>query len=451
MFGQTLTIARNTFVESIRQPIFFILVVSSGLMQVFNTLLSAYSMGYSEDTEVHGDDKLLLDMGLATVMVCATLLAAFVATSVLSREIENKTALTVISKPIGRPLFVIGKFFGVSGAIVLATAIMLLFLQFAIRHGVMSTVRDPIHGPVVALSTLAVLGSVGLATWTNFFYGWVFPSTATVAMLPLLVLAYVGALALGPDWKPVGDVGEGFKPEILKASACVVLSMLVLTAVAIAASTRLKQVMTIVVCAGVFLLGLLSNSLLGRYAFENDRVGVIESVEVPLPEPTMRRAGDEVTIVLDRLPEERVEVGGSVYYGPNPNGVLLAVPSHGRFEGDATDENDVRRAEAAPSLVVRSIGDGGERLTLVNVNGLGVARLPREGDFVFLTPTSHNWVAFAAWSVVPNLQFFWLVDAISQGHEIPGRYLALVALYSGVQVVGLLSLSVLMFQSREVG
>ncbi len=60
-------------------------------------------------------------------------------------------------------------------------------------------------------------------------------------------------------------------------------------------------------------------------------------------------------------------------------------------------------------------------------------------------------VAVAAWSVAPNLQFYWLVDAITQGHEIPARYLWLVTLYSGVQVVGLLSLSILLFQGREVG
>ena len=50
--------------------------LGSGSSEKTGVLLSAYSMGYTEETEVFGDDKLLLDMGLATVMVCATLLAA---------------------------------------------------------------------------------------------------------------------------------------------------------------------------------------------------------------------------------------------------------------------------------------------------------------------------------------------------------------------------------------
>lgn len=450
MIGQTLTIARNTFVESIRQPIFFILVVASGLAQVFNTMLSAYSMGYTEDMEVYGDNKLLLDMGLATVLVCATLLAAFVATSVLSREIENKTALTVISKPIGRPLFVIGKYIGVSGAILLAVTIMLLFLLFAIRHGVMSTARDTVNGPVLVFAGLGVLGAVGMAIWTNYFYGWVFSSTAVVIMLPLLLVGYFGVLLLDKDWKVI-PIAQEFKPEILKASGCVALSMLVLTAVAITASTRLKQVMTIVVCAGVFLAGLLSNYLLGRYAFVNEQIAVVRSVEWQEPRPTLRRAGDEVTVTLDREPTEQLAVGDAFYYGPNPSGVLLAVPAQRKFEGDPTDGNAVRNRESTPSLVVEKIADDGKTYTIVNVNRLPVARLPEQGDFVFKRPTQHNWVALAAWSVVPNLQFFWLVDAITQGHDIPWKYLELVIVYSGVQVVGLLSLAVLLFQRREVG
>ena len=450
MIGQTLTIARNTFVESIRQPIFFILVVASGLMQVFNTMLSAYSMGYTEDMEVYGDNKLLLDVGLATVMVCATLLAAFVATSVLSREIENKTALTVISKPIGRPLFVIGKYIGVSGAILLAVSIMLLFLLFAIRHGVMSTARDTVNGPVLVFAGLSVLAAVGLAIWTNYFYGWVFSSTAVVVMLPLLVAGYLGVLLLDRDWKVV-PIGQEFKPEILKASGCVVLSMLVLTAVAIAASTRLKQVMTIVLCAGVFLAGLLSNYLLGRYAFVNQQIAVVANVQWQEPRPTLRVAGDEVTVTLDREPTEDLSVGDSFYYGPNPNGVLLAVPTHGTFTGNAADGNAVRNRESTPSLVVEKIGDDGKTITIVNVNRLPVERLPEKGDYIFKRPTRHNWVAVAAWSVVPNLQFFWLVDAITQGHGIPWRYLGLLAMYSVVQVVGLMSFAVLLFQRREVG
>src|SRR4051812_2488749 len=67
MLLQILTIARNTFVESIRQPILFVLVMICGVLQLFNTWSAAFAMGYTESGEVSGDNKMLLDIGLATV------------------------------------------------------------------------------------------------------------------------------------------------------------------------------------------------------------------------------------------------------------------------------------------------------------------------------------------------------------------------------------------------
>lgn len=449
MFGQILAIAKNTFIESLRQPVMFVLVVAGGILQIFNTLLSAYSMGFTEETEVSGDDKMLLDMGLATVLVCSTLLAAFLATSVISREIENKTALTVVSKPVGRPLFVIGKYLGVGTAILWATVTMLIFFLFAIRHEVMSTARDHIDGPVVLFSTLAVLGSIGIAIWGNYFYGWVFSSTAVGFMLPFTVLAYLATLFIGKEWAPQA-IGTDIKPQIMIAAACVLMAILVLTAVAVACSTRLGQVMTIVVCAGVFLLGLLSNHLIGRYAFDNRFISSIREVEIPREQPSLNEAGQSVVIVLQSPPTVQVNIGDSLYFSADPNGIEQPVPLHAKWEGDPTSSRAVSGADGQRALVVQKF-EPPARYTLVNVGGLDVKRFPKENDYLFLRPTQSNWTARAAWSVAPNLQFFWLSDAITQGNKIPARYVGLVGGYTAVQVLGLLALGVMLFQTRDLG
>lgn len=451
MFAQLLAIARNTFVESVRQPIYLILILLAGIFQVFNTLLSAYTLETSTETEVVKDDKLLLDMGLATVLFCATLLAAFTATSVLSREIENKTALTVISKPVGRPLFVIGKYLGVVSAIAVAVIIMLTFFLFAIRHGVMSTARDVLDGPVV----LFAFGSVGLAAigaaWTNFFYGWVFPSTASFLMLLLIVPAYALTLTISEDWT-WQSIATEFKPQIMLASACVLLAMLILASVAIVASTRLGQVMTIVVCAGVFLAGLLSNHLMGRFAFSNEYVARVASVEpIPGNERGLGNSGESLTLTLDQIPRDDLAVGSSFYFGPSPQGINIRVPAHEPFRGDPTDIQDVTGPEAQPALVVRAVDLEEKEFTIVRSGSLAPARLPVEGDYVFNRPTEINPAALAGWSVVPNIQSFWLIDAITQGHAIPLRYVGLVLVYTLVQIAGLLALAVMLFQRREVG
>ena len=79
------------------------------------------------------------------------------------------------------------------------------------------------------------------------------------------------------------------------------------------------------------------------------------------------------------------------------------------------------------------------------------ARAPVAGDFLFTAPTEGNLLARAAWAIVPNIQLFWLVDAVTQGHPVPPRYLGLASAYAGTQILGFLSLAVLLFQRREVG
>lgn len=452
MFGQIFAIARNTFLESVRQPIFFVLLIAGWLLQVFNTLLSGYSMAYSDSAEVSGDDKLLLDIGLATVFVIATLLAAFVATAVLTREIENKTALTVISKPVGRPVFIFGKYLGVTAAIVLATIVMLVFFQFAIRHGVMSTARDNPDLPVILFSLLAIFSAVAVGVWGNFFYGWVFSSVAVFVLLPVTLIAWGATMIISPDWSfqaPTADL----KPQVLLASAAVLLSMPVLTAIAITASTRLGQVMTIVVAFGAFMLGLLSNHFLGTIAFQNSYTARVELAEIDRDlDGDLSDAGDTWFINFEVPPDDEVNPGDSIYYGPTPDGIAVPVPPHPTYEGTDVSERAAAAWDGAPALVFHSLVDESlNRHRIINMGGLEIGRPPREGDYVFLRPTEINIAAVGAWSIVPNLQFYWLVDAVTQNHRIPARYIAMVGLYTLVQITGLLALSVILFQRREVG
>jgi ABC-type transport system involved in multi-copper enzyme maturation permease subunit len=451
MFGQLIAIARNTFLESVRQPIFIVLLLAGGLMQAFNTLLASYSMGYSDSSEVSGDNKLLLDMGLATVFVVSTVLAAFVATAVLSREIENKTALTVISKPIGRPVFILGKFFGAAAAVLLAAFILLVFFQLSVRQGVFSTARDTVDGPVIVFATLATVIAIGLGVWGNFFYGWVFSSTTVYALAPGVLLAWLLTLIVSPSWN-AQPITTDLKPQVMIAGACVLLAMPVLVAVAIAASTRLGQVMTITVCVGAFILGLLSNHLVGRRAFENSPVAGVVSVTVDR-DPSgfdFDDAGDAYRITLDGPPIEEVSPGTVLYYGPSPNGIAMVTRNQSGFDGDPARDEDFYETEAS-AIVVAEVEADPPSMLLRNAGGINVGRPPGIGDSLFLRPTEINRAAWAGWSIIPNLQFFWLVDAVTQAHAIPPGYLLLALIYSLAQVTGLLALAVILFQSRDVG
>jgi ABC-2 type transport system permease protein len=451
MFSQILTIARNTFVESLRQPIFFVLVMLSGILQVLTTAGTGFAMGQTESSEVSGDDKLLLDIGLATIFVCGTLLAAFIATAVLSREIENRTILTIVSKPVARPSVILGKYLGVAGALVLAAVVMLLFLLVCIRHGVLSTAADDPDGPVLVFALSAVFLSLFLGAVCNYLYGWAFSQTTMLVMLPAMTVAYALILMVSKKWH-VQPLSADFKPQIMIACVCLTLAILVLTAVATAVSTRLGQVMTIVVCAGVFLTGLLSNYFLGRHAFKNHAVGNIRTVapeqfnQVGLDHP-----GDTYTVTLEVPPSTPVAVGSPFYYGPNPNGFALAVPDFGSPPPPPAAGEEFM-ALRGPSAVVVTASQG-TTLTVRNIgeSAVRVDRPPAPGDFVFLTPTHVNRPVMVAWALVPNMHYFWLLDAISQNNPVPASHVGLVALYAASQIAAFLALGVVLFQSRDVG
>lgn len=451
MFGQLATIARNTFIESVRQPVYFILVALCGVLQIFNTWGSNFAMGYTESGEVSSDNKLLLDVGLATVFVCGMLLAAFIATAVISREIDNRTVLTVVSKPVPRPIVVLGKYFGAAVAVLIAVVTMLLFLQLAIRHEVMSTAADEVDQPVLVFTFLAVFLAFAIGTWCNFFNGWVFSQTTTLLLLPLTAAAYIGVLLVSKKWE-LQPIGTDFKPQIALASLCVLMALLVLTAVATAASARLGQVMTIVVCAGVFLFGLLSNHWIGRHAFKNTFVARVQSSTPERPDdPMLSMPGDTMNVTLVLEPRQPIPVGTPFYYGPNPNGFPLSVVSFPAFKGDLDNREEALNPSAPPALVVTH--SKGRELTVRRVGGKGplLRQVPKADDYVFIQPTQVRPWAVALWGMIPNVQFFWLVDAVTQNQPIPPRHVGLVALYGAAQIGVFLSLAVILFQRREVG
>lgn len=449
MLQQIITIARNTFIESIRQPIFFVLVMLAILLQVVNTWTAAFSMGYSSSAEVYGDNKLLLDIGMGTVFVFGMLLAAFSATAVVSREIENRTVLTVVSKPVARPSLVLGKFTGVAGAIILGVIVMLAALLLGLRHGVMSTAADDPDGPVILFSLVAIALSLGLAVWGNFMYGWYFSQTCMIVLMPAMVVAYLLVLAVDKHWD-FQPLSADFKPQV--TTACLTLSMaiMVLTAAATAVSTRLGQVMTIVVCAGIFLLGLLSNHLFGRRAFTNDALGVVEMVQ-PLSgaDEGLATSGATYTVTLDVMPRTVIPPGSSFRYGPSPSGFPLFSPAFEPFQGDAGRTEQL--FAAAPALIITEAA--GRSLTVRNIGRqpVPVTRPPEPGDYVFTEQTRINPAYLAVWGVVPNMQFFWLLDAVSQNRPVPTAHLALAAAYAASQVGAFLALGVVLFQRRDVG
>lgn len=448
----TLTIARNTLVEALRQPVVFLVVVLSGILQILSVWWSAYSMGYRSDPgEVAADEKLLFDIGLSTIFVCGMLLAAFISTAVISREIENKTILTMVSKPLPRAAVVIGKFLGVAGATLIASVVMLTFLMLALRHGVLSTAADEPDQPVWVFGMGAVAISLLVAGAGNFLYGWSFPQTVMTVLTPLSIAAYITILAVGKKWE-FQPLTTDFKGQVMLACVSMVAAILVMTAIAVAASTRLSQVMTIVVCAGMFALGLLTNYFFGRFAFVNDPIGTIAEAYPPNPlDDSLSESGERYVVRFITPPEVELHRGMQFLFGSTPNGLGTANHWSAEVPPESVLDDDLFGPEVPAAIVITEVDDLTYTIRNIGSPPARVSRPPREGDFVFAHPTKVRPAAVALWSITPNMHFFWLVDAISQARTIPLRHIGLVLAYAGCLVIGFLSLAVFLFQTRDVG
>lgn len=266
MLQQTFTIAANTFQESIRQPIFSVLLLVAAVALVLNPSLAAYTL---ED-----DNQLLVDLGLSTLFLAGLLVAAFTATGSISAEIENKTVLTVVSKPVPRPVFILGKYAGVAAALAVAYWILSIVFLLTIRHRVMQTVRDPFDGPVLLFGLAAAFATVIAATLANYFYQRVFTSTLVLGLAATMTAAWGLVLLIDKQWhfqsittefQAAGSLQSG---QLLLALILIFLALLMLTAIAVAASTRLGQVMTLLTCTLALLVGLVSDYVFGVHANE---------------------------------------------------------------------------------------------------------------------------------------------------------------------------------------
>ncbi len=271
MIQQLFTISRHTFIESIRQPIYTVLILIAALALVLNPSLAAYTFD--------DDNKLLVDMGLSTLFLAGLLLAAFTATGVLTDELENKTALTVVSKPVARPLLVLGKYAGVGAAIIVAFWILTCIFLLTVRHRVMQTAADTFDGPVLLFGCGAGLAGVIGAAWANYFYRSAFTSTLVAALAALMTLAWAMVMLIDEDWQfqdPTTDLNQ----PMMVGLFLILQAVLILTALAIAASTRLGRMATLVVCAIGFGAGILNDYFSNNIT---DQYGIIKVLCLGVP------------------------------------------------------------------------------------------------------------------------------------------------------------------------
>jgi Cu-processing system permease protein len=114
------TIAKNTFREIIRDRILYGLCVFALLLFGFSLALGQLS--FAEQA------RITANFGFTAIHLSAIVLAVFVGSTLVGREIDKKTILTLLVRPISRTQFIIGKSIGLIGVIIVSGVLLAVVL-----------------------------------------------------------------------------------------------------------------------------------------------------------------------------------------------------------------------------------------------------------------------------------------------------------------------------------
>ena len=215
-----IAIARATAKEAVSQPLFFLILIVGMFLLILSTILPYNTFG--EDLKIYKDS------GLTVIMLLSVGFALWTASLSIAEEIEGRTALTVLSKPIARWQFILGKFFG-------------------------------ILWPVAVL--FIVLGAVFLSCVS---YKVAYDARET------------------SQQEPTSDVCLEQIEQIAPGLALVFMEAAVLASISVAISTRLPMLANLVICGSIYFLGhlvpILANSAVGKIPQVGFIAGLLSAV-----------------------------------------------------------------------------------------------------------------------------------------------------------------------------
>jgi ABC-type transport system involved in multi-copper enzyme maturation permease subunit len=202
LFPRVMAVATTTAKEAMAQPLYLIVLLLGSTLLLITVFIPYNTFGE--------DVKVLKDFNLSFVMILSIFVALWTASVGIAEEIEGRTALTVLSKPIGRPQFLLGKFVGVLLPVVLMFLILgtlfLVLVSFKVVYDAReSALQEPnwqncyaemigiVPGLLLAFMETVVMASISVAIATRL------PMLANLLicftiyvvghLLPLLVLS----------------------------------------------------------------------------------------------------------------------------------------------------------------------------------------------------------------------------------------------------------------------
>jgi ABC-type transport system involved in multi-copper enzyme maturation permease subunit len=176
-------IALNTFRESVRDRVLYNLVLFVLILVGASIFISELSM--SQET------KFIATLGLSSMLVFGALIAIFIGVGLVYKEIDRRTIYNLLSKPVHRHEFIIGKYFGLCLTLLVNSAVMLIAIELALMY--VNRGFTPLQWPVLIAGLLIYLELALLVAIALMFSSFSTPMLAALFTFALYVIGHFSA------------------------------------------------------------------------------------------------------------------------------------------------------------------------------------------------------------------------------------------------------------------
>lgn len=186
MWIRIFSIAANTFRETIRNKILYVILAFALLVIGLSWFLADLSVGDLT--------RIIADVGLASTQIFGVVMAVFIGITLVSQEVERKTIYLILSRPVPRWEFVVGKAAGLSLTLALTTLVMSGTL-FLLHYGYG---REAEPGIFIASGGI-YLELVALTCLASFFSTFTTPVLSAIFTLSMFFIGHISGdlLAFG--------------------------------------------------------------------------------------------------------------------------------------------------------------------------------------------------------------------------------------------------------------
>lgn len=256
--------------ELVRQPVYMLLMAGSASLSIVLASVPYFGLG---------DDPTLVKNSVLAVTLMAGLFGAIIGSSLsVSREISTGTALAVLAKPVPRWQFIIGKFIGLCGALMLLVHVNLMASLTASRMAY--DAYSGVDWKAFFIFEGALVLALAVAGFRNYVFKKAFIQGAVMNTALFTTVAFVLIWKLTSHKVSLSELAE-VDWRLLPSTVLILFAVWVLAALALVCSTRLDMLPTIGICYGLFLVGLMSDYFFGRSAADGQIISQVLYTVVP--------------------------------------------------------------------------------------------------------------------------------------------------------------------------